>query len=312
MKEVSVIITTYERPVKTLCRAVASVASQSYPFIDLAVVDDNPENDKLSDDTIRLLNDTYGKKINYLSYKGNKGACYARNHGAKHTIGEYIAFLDDDDEWLPDKISEQVATIESKNCAMVTCDSYLVQFDDDGNPFEEYSSYTDNITISRDDLFTQGNVIGGASFPLMRRDCFTRAGGFTEELKACQDWDLWIRMLAAETAVRIPKALTKYYWTPGANISMNWDNKIMGVSYMIKTHSDLAPDKKKWIGSQYRFLADLALTLERYGDAINFISKEFTFDPSVNTLRKVSSQITYLFKKTVWYKFKTYAKKSSH
>lgn len=304
MREVSVIITTYNRPAKTLCRAVASVAAQTYPDINLAIVDDNPDNDKLSDDTIRLLNDTYGKKILYLSYKGSKGACFARNYGVKNTIGDYISFLDDDDEWLPDKIAEQVAVIESKNCAMVTCDSNLVQFDNDGNPFEEDSSYTESVTITREDLFTQGNVIGGASFPLMRRDCFINAGGFTEGLKACQDWDLWIRMLATGTAVRIPKALTKYYWTPGANISMNWDSKFEGISYMIRTHADLAPNKKGWIAQQYLFLADLALTLKRYNDTIRYSSKAMLTWPSVKVIKKSFTQVITLLKLCVWYQIR--------
>ena len=108
-KLLSVIITTYNRDLKIINRAVISVKNQTYPWIEIILVDDNLNNSKLS---ARIY--AYCKKENiiYIKQFGNQGACNARNLGAANSHGEYIAFLDDDDEWMPSKASEQVNTLK--------------------------------------------------------------------------------------------------------------------------------------------------------------------------------------------------------
>ena len=272
--KISVMITTYKRGIDRLSRCVSSVAAQSYEDIELLLVDDNPEGLKLSPQTIQELTRIYGSDLKYLTYEDNRGACFARNYGASRSTGSYLAFLDDDDEWDPAKLEEQINAIKDPDIVMVTCDSELIEEDASGQiTNRSISRYTDKTLITLPDMFIEDNSVGGASFPLIKRDAFEQVKGFNEDLKACQDWDLWIRLLKIGNAARIPKPLVKYYWHPGDNISTNWDRKRSGTEYMIQTYSGLASDKRKWISRQYSHLADLAFCLSDNREGFKYSRK---------------------------------------
>ena len=96
---VTVVITTYKRPPEIVNRAIQSVLMQTYPHIELIVVDDSPADYELREETARLVTGI-GGNTRYIQHEKNLGACAARNTGLKHANGVYIAFLDDDDEWL--------------------------------------------------------------------------------------------------------------------------------------------------------------------------------------------------------------------
>lgn len=117
---VDVVITTYRRPIEIIKRALDSVLNQTYEKIQIAIVNDYPE-DKSMAESIRSFIDEYNdSKIRYYSYEKNMGACYARNFGARHLNGEFIAFLDDDDEWLPEKIEKQLLGFASSDVGFST------------------------------------------------------------------------------------------------------------------------------------------------------------------------------------------------
>lgn len=100
MPVVSVIITTYKRPVETVERAVSSVLNQTFQKLEILIVDDNPDEWKLHYGLKKLENKYTKNRVRYITYPGNHGACYARNAGLSEAKGEYVAFLDDDDVWL--------------------------------------------------------------------------------------------------------------------------------------------------------------------------------------------------------------------
>ena len=102
--KVSCIVTTYERPIEILKKAIMSIVKQTYYNFEILIVNDSPKNIELSNKIkylVKQIKDEYCIEITYLSYEKNMGANYARNYGIKFSSGEYIAFLDDDDEWLP-------------------------------------------------------------------------------------------------------------------------------------------------------------------------------------------------------------------
>lgn len=104
---VSVIIPTFQRP-NYLERALTSVLKQTYPNLEIIIVDDNNEGDTYRKKTEELLKKYSGyKNIKYLKHKNNLGVAEARNTGIKAATGKYICFLDDDDEYLPEKIYKQ-------------------------------------------------------------------------------------------------------------------------------------------------------------------------------------------------------------
>lgn len=121
MKLVTVIIPTYSRP-KFLPRAIESVLSQTYPEIEIIVVDDNgegTENQKYTEELIRNYIDN--KQVVYLKHDKNKNGSAARNTGFKYSHGDYIAFLDDDDQFLPTKIEKQVEKLEHSSANVGAC-----------------------------------------------------------------------------------------------------------------------------------------------------------------------------------------------
>ena len=122
---ISCVITTYKREPEVLKKAVDSILSQSYKDIEIIVVNDAPEDSELSNRLYKMLSE-YDFPINYIVHESNKGACEARNTGIKNSNGEYIAFLDDDDEWEKEKLEKQLKKILSDHSALVYCDYYYI------------------------------------------------------------------------------------------------------------------------------------------------------------------------------------------
>jgi len=130
---VSVVIPTYGRS-HLLERAIGSVLSQTYDNLEIIVVDDNDSTSEHRIHTenvlqIYLEND----QITYLKHKKNSGGSVARNTGIKASSGEYVALLDDDDEWFPEKIEKQITYFKSlvKNVGVIYCSYILEEYDGD-------------------------------------------------------------------------------------------------------------------------------------------------------------------------------------
>lgn len=119
---VSVIITTYKRS-DMLERAIESVLKQNYQNIEVIIVDDNDPNTEFRNKTEELMkNYTNNSKIKYLKHEKNKNGAAARNTGINNSIGKYITFLDDDDTYFDNKVSEQVKFLEeNKSFQAVYC-----------------------------------------------------------------------------------------------------------------------------------------------------------------------------------------------
>ena len=138
---VSVIIPTYKRKFE-LKRAIDSVLKQTYKNIEIIVIDDNglgTEWNKNVKEVIESYNDT--ERIRYIVNKENLGGAETRNVGIDNAKGKYIAFLDDDDEYYPEKISKQVNLLEKTNdkkLSLVYC--YTESYDENNNKLQEYKN----------------------------------------------------------------------------------------------------------------------------------------------------------------------------
>ncbi|HOC97311.1 MAG TPA: glycosyltransferase family 2 protein, partial [Candidatus Pacearchaeota archaeon] len=120
--KVSVIIPTYNGS-NTILRAVHSVLNHTYSNFELIVVDDCSK-----DNTFEVVKSIEDERVKVLRHRNNKGGSAARNTGIKEAKGEYIAFLDDDDEWLSEKVEKQVKYLRSKDSSLykgVVC-SYMI------------------------------------------------------------------------------------------------------------------------------------------------------------------------------------------
>ncbi|MGN0612571.1 MAG: glycosyltransferase family 2 protein, partial [Porcipelethomonas sp.] len=172
---VSCIITTYKREVSILKRAVDSIVNQTYKDIEIIIVNDAPAEAELREE-IRQMLDEYDMDIRYIVHDVNKGACAARNTGIKESSGEYIAFLDDDDEWLPEKIEKQIGAFKKSDSktALVYCGRVTVN-DTTGTIEERKAEFHEGFVF---DLLIMRNFIGSTSYPLLRTDVLREVGGF--------------------------------------------------------------------------------------------------------------------------------------
>lgn len=280
MKKVSVIITTYKRDFKLLERAILSVLNQSYQNIECIVVDDNLRQSRYSNEIKKGISKY--NNVKYLTYEENKGACFARNFGARYAIGEYFAFLDDDDEWDKEKIFKQVVSIEENKCDMVTCDATYIKIDKEGNEVKRFSVIkTEDIIISLEKLLKK-NIIGGCSFPLITKEIFTKCGGFTTDLPSAQDYDLWIKIASIGKVYRVNQCLVKYYVHAGDRITGNIANKIKAYEYLIKEYSHLSSNKNIYIAGKYSTLAEVCFISNRLSLGIKYAIKAFRNDKNPN------------------------------
>lgn len=182
---VSVVIPSYNRGY-CIKACIDSVLAQTLGDFEIIVVDDAS-----SDDTVAQVAAMADPRIAYVALASNQGGAVARNTGIRRARGEFIAFLDSDDLWLPDKLAKQVDGLRRLGPGCGLSYTWLACVDDDG---------AETLRIHPDidgDCFEQmlvSNFIGSFSNLVVRRDLLVEAGGLDEAFRSCQDWDLFIRL----------------------------------------------------------------------------------------------------------------------
>ena len=182
---VSVVIPSYNRGY-CMAACIASVLAQTLGDFEIIVVDDAS-----SDDTRERVAAIADARISYVALASNQGGAVARNTGIRRARGEFVAFLDSDDLWLPDKLASQVDALQRLGPVWGLSYTWLACVDDDG---------LETLRIHPDidgDCFEQmleSNFIGSFSNLVVRRDLLVEAGGLDENFRSCQDWDLLIRL----------------------------------------------------------------------------------------------------------------------
>lgn len=186
MPKISVIIPTYNRAM-LLSSAIDSVLSQTYEDYELIVIDDGS-----TDDTTEIVNKYSTDKLRYV-FQENKGRSAARNYGIKLAKGEYIAFLDSDDLFVPSKLEAQVRILDNNPCYGLVY-SHANTIDENGDNLDQYS-YTGNLSgwIYPDLLYIRNNVITTPTV-MVRAKALADVGGFDETMHICEDLDLWCRI----------------------------------------------------------------------------------------------------------------------
>lgn len=186
MPKISAIITTFNRSAY-LKKAIESVLSQTYKDFELIILDNSS-----SDDTEEVVRGFKNKRIKYIKHPPLT-ISQARNLGLKKACGEFIGFLDDDDEWLPNKLEAQLQIFENKNqnCGLVY--GGFVRVDDFGRELEFHKPRLNgNIFIgllSQKDPFT-----GSASNPILRKSVFPVIGEYNEKVLVGEDFELYLRL----------------------------------------------------------------------------------------------------------------------
>jgi glycosyltransferase involved in cell wall biosynthesis len=182
---ISVIIPTYNRE-GTILRSIYSALNQDYKNIEIIIIDDCS-----SDDTLEIIRAIKDLRLKVIPLKNNRGPSHARNVGISASSGEFVVFLDSDDEWLPFFIRESLLMI-NKTSSMMTYAKYKVNNDRELPTHKElinFNSSNDKLTSL---LF--GNIIALPTL-MFRRSELVHYNGFDESLSAYEDYDLLLRIL---------------------------------------------------------------------------------------------------------------------
>jgi len=246
---VSVIIPTHNRA-DLVDQAVQSVLKQTYNAIETIVVDDGS-----TDNTRHTLN-KYGDKIKYI-YQERSERSRARNNGFRSSKGDYIAFLDSDDLWLPNKIERQVQVLNEKpEVGLVYAGVEFISTN--GNLYTGQISWdAPTRQVLYEDLMTSNVITGSTSSVMVRRTCLEEVGLFDESMNACEDLDLYRRIAAHVRFHEIEEPLVK--------IRIHPDN----------TQHDLARMASGWEVTVFKILTETPPEFDYYKDEaiIKLLSK---------------------------------------
>lgn len=201
-KLVSIIIPTCNRGLSYLSRAIKSIMWQTYKNYEIIVVDDNSYN---SDYSYRIKNYCIKNNITYTKTNGKEGANKARNIGACCAKGSYLAFLDDDDILLPEKLEIQLRYF-TKDIGMVYSNGYVVS----SNYKQLYTNPKNFISNGNIYKLLIYNYIGPTITGLISTECFFSVGMFDEKMPSKQDYDLWIRITKKFKIIGINQPLFMY------------------------------------------------------------------------------------------------------
>ena len=244
-KLVSAIVTTCRRPKEIVLRAVKSIIGQTYPHMEIIVVDDSG-NDYDGRDEVKKavlgLKSSTDKELFYFENETRSGACVARNVGLDNCRGEFVAFLDDDDEWRSDKIEKLISAFSDdtvmvySNCLNVYDKTGERKIAHDYKEFRSGNIYPHLI---------KHNFIGSTSIPLIRTQPLKDAGGFDPLMRSAQDYDAWLRISKIGKINYLNEPLTVYHVHKGDRITTDPQKKIDGLERLNEKNAEYFKKHRK-------------------------------------------------------------------
>ena len=207
---VSVIIPTYNRA-SLLSRAIESVMNQTFKDFELIIIDDGSTDN--TRDTVEGFQ-RMDARVKYLRQENSGTPASPLNTGINNSQGEYLAFLDDDDEWLPQKLEKQITLFQiskKPNVGIIGCGCFMIR----GNKIKTYEfPATDNIIK----LLLNKSVFLSCSSTVMKKEVFNKLGKFDETFRLFFARDMWLRICQDYDFDFVDEPLYKYY-IHGSNLS---------------------------------------------------------------------------------------------
>lgn len=223
---VSVVIPTYNR-IRTLPASVESVLKQTYENLELIIMDDGSD-----DGTEEYIKGITDKRVRYRKSDTNMGPSAARNMGAELVRGEYLAFQDSDDEWLPDKLEKQMQVMLEGDNALVYCEfglyrngELLAVIPPRRIPYQEKQGSLFSYLLLYPLISTQTILI-------KTRD-FIETGGFNETLKAYEDFEFTLRFSQNHKIGFVENTLVRVNSLPGS-VSKQFGERVRVQFYMMR------------------------------------------------------------------------------
>jgi glycosyltransferase involved in cell wall biosynthesis len=247
MPQVSVIIPAYNA-MTYLPETVESVLKQTFTNFEVLIIDDGS-----SDNIVEWVSGLSDPRVKLISQE-NQGVSVARNTGIARAQGEYVAFLDADDLWQPTKLEKQVHYLEG-NPAVSLVHTWMVLVD-------ERCKSTGRVMTSNAEcdawkqLLEQNTVL--TSSVMVRHCCFETVGTFNQNLRAVEDWDVWIRIASCYRFALIKEPLVLYRQHP-SNTTKNWQVLEQDFRLVIEKAFHSAPSELMYLKNRSYGYANLYL-----------------------------------------------------
>lgn len=194
MRTVAAIVVTYDRPLEVLARALKSVLLQTRPADEVVVVYTGGDVNRLRDIEIFTRGLECGIRVVHTTTPAS--GAEGRNLGSSLVECDYLAFLDDDDEWYPDKLKSQMSCVH-ESPALVVSPYDIVGTDGSEERFVRFERFSEPVAIVGE------NIVGSTSFPLVSKAVFNAEEGFDTTFRSNQEWDLWMRIIVGGGDVKL-------------------------------------------------------------------------------------------------------------
>ncbi|NMM39122.1 MAG: glycosyltransferase family 2 protein [Glaciimonas sp.] len=251
---VSIIIPSYNRGY-CIAQCIQSALNQTFTDFEIIVVDDAS-----NDDTQAQVMNIFDSRIHYLTHETNRGGAVARNTGIRIAQGEFVAFLDSDDYWQPDKLEKQIASLRRLGPQWGLSYTWLSCVDEDGmetlriNPEIEGACFEEMLVK---------NFMGTFSNIVVRKSLLIEVGALDESFRSCQDWDLFIRLTRRASVHCLREYAVRYLLSASdqVRISTNPRSVIQGHRRILHKYADdysalALPYRRRALGIFMRVFAD--------------------------------------------------------
>ncbi len=295
MPTISVVLPVYNGE-STIGETIGSVLNQSFTDFELIVI-----NDGSTDGTLAVLAEIVDDRLKIFSY-ANAGLSTSRNRGISHAAGEYIAFIDADDCWTPDKLAGQLNALMANPKAGLAYS--WTDFIDVAGQFLRsgiHLSYSGNVYSK----LLVYHFLENGSNALIRKSVLMQVGGFDEALTAAEDWDLHLKIAARYEFIAIP-AVQILYRKMAQSMSQNTANQEAMSRKVLERAFSLVPDdghaqKRKSLANLYQYLTFQALegspTRAASALALRYLGTAAYYNPSF--LRQRAKLVSLLLGKIV-------------
>jgi len=280
---VTAIIPSYNRPKRTR-RAIRSVVNQSYEQIELIVVDDNstpPVEETICDEYTELTD------FRLIVHEKNRGANAARNTGIEAASGEYIAFLDSDDEWTESKIEKQIIQFQSAKTTTGAVYTGVRQVNEDGETNsvdcpEKAGEITRNLLL--------WNFIGTFSCVMVRSSVFDSINQLDERFPSWQDWEFYLRISKEHDFGTVPEPLVVRHNDNTDQISSQYRQKCEQTFPLFREKFErLAASfgmlfTRKWRAYLSYHMALSAFRNQKYTEGRKWLCRSFRWYPLISSV----------------------------
>ncbi|RYX89130.1 MAG: glycosyltransferase [Comamonadaceae bacterium] len=216
---VSILMTSYNRE-RLIGEAIESVLAQTFTDFELLISDDGS-----GDDSVGVISAISDPRIRLFPNAENRGACIVTNELIERASGQYVALINSDDEWVPEKLRTQFEFME-KNPAVGACFSQVSWIDRDGRPLDDaavsFGTVFKQPNRSKQEwlrhFFFKGNCLCHPSV-LIRRECYQKLGLYDNRLRQLPDFEMWVRVVKKYDLHILDAALVRFRVLPGENVS---------------------------------------------------------------------------------------------